>query len=217
MIRMEGQHVPRGWTLVSRDGRYGLYRRPTQPRATVFGSWTVARRPNEALETVVDPRFDPRTDLVIEGDPGIESGATPDAGVARFRWLSSSTASIDVVADRPGIVLIRNAFDPRWRATVDGVPEEVLPADYVLQGVAVPAGRHVVHLAYHDPWIRWGLIGSAAAIVVVLALAFALDRRQRMPARGAPPRHAFEGADADDADRSEVPVPASQPTQGPDA
>ena len=207
------------WTLAAREGRWALYRRPSPPRASVIGGWTVARGPDEALQTVVNRGFDPRTDLVLEDDPGIATGVSEEVGVARFRWLSASQASIDVTAERPGVVLIRNAYHPDWRATIDGEPTEILAADYLLQGVAVPAGHHVVRLAYEDPWIRRGLIGSGLAVTLVLSLAFVLARRKRSPLRHEPAGHALRRPDpeAGEADGSQVTTPASQPVSGSDA
>jgi hypothetical protein len=217
IVRNAREHVRPEWTLAVREGRWALYRRPTPPRASVIGGWTVARGPDQALDTVVDDGFDPRTDLVLEGDPGIEAGASEEIGVARLRWRSPSSASIDVTADRPGVLLIRNAFDPHWRATIDGEPGEVLPADYVFQGVPIPAGHHVVELAYDDPWIRWGLIISTLAVGLVLALAFVLARHRR-PRPRERPRHAYGGSDpvTDEVHGSEVTVPEPQPASRPD-
>ena len=217
IVRLEREHAPPRWTLASRDGRWALYRRASAPRASVMGSWAVARTSEAALEAVVHPRFDPRRDLVLEGDPGIPSGAAGEAGVARFRWLTNSSASIEVDADRAAIVLIRNAFDPRWRATVDGAPASVLPADYLLQGVAVGPGHHVIHLSYDDPWIRRGLIGSLTAVGLILALALTLDRLDRRRSRSEPVGSEDASSAARVADEPEEPVPASGQRGGSDA
>jgi uncharacterized membrane protein YfhO len=69
---------------------------------------------------------------------------------------------------------------------VDGQPSEVLRADYFLQGVAVPAGHHVVVLRYHDPSIGYGLWGSALALLAVAGAALATRRRRPEPASPQP-------------------------------
>jgi hypothetical protein len=212
IIRRTREAAPPRWRLASRDGRWSLFRRASEPRASVIGRWRVARSSDEALEAVVHPRFDPGRDLVLEGDPGIPSSATGEVGVARFRWLTGSTASIDVEADRPAIVLIRNAFDAQWRATVDGEPARVLPADYLLQGVAVGPGQHVIHLSYDDPWIRRGLIGSVAASGLILAFALALDRRDRRRSRPAPASLDAGSPEAGVTDEPEELFPTQRPS-----
>ena len=85
-------------------------------------------------------------------------------------------------ASRTGVLLIRNAFDPNWEATIDGVPATVFPADYVLQGVEVPAGNHVVELRYVDPWIGRGIAGSLLSVAGLLVAAGVLEARRRRSA-----------------------------------
>jgi uncharacterized membrane protein YfhO len=79
----------------------------------------------------------------------------------------------------PAVVVVRNAYDPNWHAEVDGHPVRVLPADSIDQGIPVPAGRHTITLAYDDPWVGRGLIGSGVALALLFGGALALKRRLR--------------------------------------
>src|SRR6266545_2076961 len=45
--------------------------------------------------------------------------------------------------------------------------------------VSVPAGRHVIVLTYDDPTIGYGMLGSAAALIVLLGGAWLMRRRER--------------------------------------
>jgi uncharacterized membrane protein YfhO len=47
-----------------------------------------------------------------------------------------------------GHVLMLDAWDPGWRASVDGEPVPMLRADVAFRAVQVPAGRHRVSLVY---------------------------------------------------------------------
>src|SRR5439155_647916 len=58
------------------------------------------------------------------------------------------------------------------------VPVQV--TDYLVQGVAVPAGSHVVELRYRDPWLGVGVIASATAWALLGGLFLVLRRRERM-------------------------------------
>jgi hypothetical protein len=62
---------------------------------------------------------------------------------------------------------------------VDGRPAPVLAANYVIQAVPVPRGTHVVELAYDDPWIGYGLLGSALFISGLVGAAAWFGRRRR--------------------------------------
>jgi hypothetical protein len=86
-------------------------------------------------------------------------------------------AVLGVETSVPVIVVVRNAWDEGWTATVDGRSTPVLHADHVLQGVAVPAGTHEVRLTYREPAIGLGLVLSALAwLGLVIALGVAIVR-----------------------------------------
>jgi hypothetical protein len=173
-----------GFFPVADDGRWILHRRPqTPPRATVVSSWRIVATPEEALEAVADPAFDPSTTAIVEDDPGLpQSGNRPSGASATYFSLGNQAARVDLETPVPGILLIRNVWDRNWRATVDGRPAQVIPTDYLVQGVPVGAGRHRVLLTYDDPAIGYGLLASALVLAVLVAMAGLAARRERMPA-----------------------------------
>jgi hypothetical protein len=161
------------------EGRWALYRlSEVSPRAEVVTSWDVAS-PERGLTRVLDPGFDPSRLVILEQDPGISPGPPTGAGSAVYRSLSEQSAEVVVNASAPGIVLVRNVWDPGWRATVDGRDVPVLVADFLLQGVPVPAGRHTVILRYDDPWVGYGLLGSGLSLTALLGAAALLRFRRR--------------------------------------
>jgi uncharacterized membrane protein YfhO len=89
-------------------------------------------------------------------------------GRADFTWEGTQRARLDVNTGAPGIVVVKNAYDRNWHATVDGSSAPVLRADYWLQGIPVPGGVHDVVLVYDDPWIGYGLLGTAVSLTVLL-------------------------------------------------
>jgi uncharacterized membrane protein YfhO len=101
-------------------------------------------------------------------------------GTASYQELDAEHVLVRVNASAAGLLVVRNAFDKGWRATVDGRPAPVLVADYVDQGVAVPAGSHVVDLTYHDGAIGAGLLVSAVSWLALLGL-YVWARRRRTP------------------------------------
>jgi len=153
--------------------------RGAAPRATVLGSWRMASSPDDALQAVIAPGFDPQQTVVVEssgppahGSPGLE-------GTAAYTWLGTQGARVVVDARSPAMVLIRNPYAKGWHAQVDGVESKVSPADYVDQAVEVPAGRHVISLAYDDPTIGYGLLGSGLSLAGLLIALFVFARRRR--------------------------------------
>jgi len=73
----------------------------------------------------------------------------------------------------PAEMLIRIAvpFAPGWHAAVDGTPVAVLPVDYALSGVVVPAGQHQLTLQFRPNTF---LIGAALSIAGAIGVIFLL-------------------------------------------
>jgi hypothetical protein len=163
-----------GSTRIASEGGFVLYElNDPSPRASFVSSWRVVASTRMALDRILQVNFDPRTEAILEGDPGIgprASGATSAPGSARYVNEGGQAARIVVDAPVPGLVLVRNVFDRNWKATVDGRPVPVLAADSVVQAVPVGAGHHVVRMAYDDPAIGYGILGSALSVGALLAL-----------------------------------------------
>jgi uncharacterized membrane protein YfhO len=72
----------------------------------------------------------------------------------------------------PADTLIRIAvpYAPGWTASVDGMPEAVLPADYALSAVVVPAGAHELALQFRPDTFRPGAVLSIVAAIAVILL-----------------------------------------------
>jgi hypothetical protein len=83
-------------------------------------------------------------------------------------------ALLKVKAAAPGFLRCADKFDPDWKAWIDENPATVLRADYLFQGLEIPAGEHTVRLAYAPSRALLGLqlAGYAAALAAVAVLFF---------------------------------------------
>ena len=165
-----------GWELSSVVG--------WEPRVSVVPEWTVVADPAEALEQVLRYGFDPALQAAVEGDPGVQPVPEAPPGVARYSETTPEDVQIGVEAAAPSLVLVRNAYDTGWSATVDDEPAPVLRADWFLQAVPVPSGKHEIHLVYRDPTIGRGLTASAVVWgiwVVALVASPVVARRRARP------------------------------------
>lgn len=168
---------------VRRDGHWLLLRLvDAAPRVSVVGEWALARTSAEALNAVTESGFDPRRQAVIEGIdlPAVQAAAS--VGSASYRVVGASGATIEVDASAIAAVVIRNAYDPYWHATLDGIPVALHPGDYVDQALVVPPGHHTIRLRYDDPTVRAGLVCSVLVILGLMsasALSLASVRKRR--------------------------------------
>ena len=134
----------------------------------------VARRtrPGEGmagLSVLVDPAFDFRGEVLVP--PGAPPGPAAARGSSRVVAEDPSHLTLDVDAPDGGYVVVLESYDPGWRATVDGAPAPVVPANVLFRGVPVGPGRHEVRLAYRPPAQAAGLAVSALSVLAAAALA----------------------------------------------
>ena len=61
---------------------------------------------------------------------------------------------------------------PGWRAAVDGRPVHIYQTDYLLRGVVIPAGEHVVTFTFRSLTFYVGLGISLLSICALVATQF---------------------------------------------
>jgi hypothetical protein len=121
---------------------------------------------------LAQPEFDPWREVILAPGGAAAPGDAAFVGRARLveRRMDSVTLETDLSSN--GYLVAVEAYDPAWRARVDGRPVPVLRANVAFRAVAVPAGRHRVELVYRPRAVVWGLLGSSlfGGLAIVLAL-----------------------------------------------
>lgn len=141
-----------------------------------------AVEPGEALQRVADGAPEDLTDAAfVELPEGASSAALPTGGRAALTGATHQGGRVRATVRSTGgaLVVVREAAQPGWVATIDGRPTEVLTANHLFLGVPVPPGRHEVVLRYVPPGLRAGLGLSASALLALAVWVLALTRRRR--------------------------------------
>ena len=87
---------------------------------------------------------------------------------------TANTARIEVETAGPAFLVMSVTPHKYWRITIDGNEAEAVTVNAGFQGVAVPAGRHVVEMRYRNPLV---VAGAGISLASLLALAFITMRR----------------------------------------
>jgi hypothetical protein len=156
------------------------------PRFLLVGRHRVLRHPDAIFAAMVEPGFDPRRSVILEQEPDPLPAGTESRG--RIELLDESTdhLSLEVELDAPAILVITDAYSLGWRAVaLDGSVQseyQVLPANYVLRGVPLMAGRHRLRLLYSPLAYRAGAWASGiSCFALLLAAAYWYLQRRRNP------------------------------------
>ena len=157
--------------VVSPNGQYAVIEfAGALPRAGLYSQWIVQTNDARALETLFSPGFHPaQTVLVATNLPVAPAGATnQSAGTVAFVSYSPKDLVLKGEVKTPAVLLLNDKYDPNWQVLVDGHPAPLLRCNYLMRGVQVPPGEHVIEFRFAVP--ADALYVSLAAVVVGLAL-----------------------------------------------
>jgi hypothetical protein len=146
--------VTRGALVENPDA---LGRVSTPPRVIFVSSAEAARAMLGAL--------DPAQSAIVEA-PSRE--LSPAGATVQIVNYEDDFYRVRYSAPSPCLLRIAVPYYPGWTAAVDGRDTEVVPVDYALSGVIVPAGNHELTFRYHSSWFRLGAILSALAVLCCL-------------------------------------------------
>jgi hypothetical protein len=177
-----------------------IYQRQTAlPRIRWAASSTVVLDQDERVRLLASGTVP--ADRVVLSQPGPVAAGLP--GQAQIVTDGTNTITTRVSAQGAGYLVVADADQVGWAATVDGHPARLVPADQGLVAVAVPAGEHTVRLHVSTPHARvaTGISGTVAVVLVlaVLGEVWWAYRRRRA------------GHDRDDPDPDAPSDPVSRP------
>jgi hypothetical protein len=149
------------------------------PRLRFVSRQVVARHPDDPLASLLDPAFDPDGSVLIEG-AGRDDPAGPGAK-ARLQVLQDDPERLRIVVetDRPGHLVVGDAWAPGWRARLDGEAAPVERANMLFRAMAVPPGRHELEMTYLPASVSWGFALSLTGVAWLGLLARRSARRTR--------------------------------------
>jgi hypothetical protein len=149
-----------------------------QPRAWLVGRARLADGA-AAIGALMDPGFDMREEALVASAVALD-GASPLRGSVRWIARLADRQRLQTESSGPALLVFADAYDPGWRARVDGVEAGVLRANLAFRAVRVPAGRHAVELVYRPRPVVGGLAVSGAAMVLATGLLLVSRRARRL-------------------------------------
>ena len=106
-----------------------------------------------------------------------QSAGLASAGTITLSRPSSDELVAHVDAQVEALAVVAESWHPRWGATVDGIPRDVLRADAIWMGVRVPPGTHEIVFRCRPAVPVLGWLGSLAGICGTTALVWRGRRR----------------------------------------
>jgi hypothetical protein len=123
------------------------------PRAKLYSNWKILGD-SETLQTLRAPEFDPlktvlvATDSTVTQKPG---DANADAGTVSISSYEPKDIKLKAQAKTDAVMLFNERTGDSWKVFVDRRQSNVLRCNYLMQGVMVPAGEHVIEFHFAPP------------------------------------------------------------------
>jgi hypothetical protein len=98
----------------------------------------------------------------------------PGDGFESVAWIEDTPARLrfEVKSRGGGPLVLMDAFDGGWHATVDGHRVPIYRANFAFRAVRVPPGAHEVEFVYRPAAVTAGIASSAAGWLILALLGF---------------------------------------------
>jgi hypothetical protein len=133
------------------------------------------------LELLTRKSFDPARTVLLAEPLQMTPPTNAEPGTVRCASYAPKHILLETQSSLPAVLLLNDKFDPNWRVTVDGQPATLLRCNYIMRGVAVPAGEHRVEFHFAPPLVPLYVSLTAIAFGVFLlgVLIFPARRAQQ--------------------------------------
>ena len=142
----------------------------TLPQFALFSAVERMADSNATLQRLRGNEFSPQSAVVLTSidAPDIQ---TAGGGSNSVRVMNYRPGEIRLVceATETSVLLWNSRFDKGWKATIDGTPAELFPANFMMAGLQVKSGSHEVILRY-DPCSLLQRISFWSAVIGLLAV-----------------------------------------------
>ena len=134
------------------------------PHVLLVGSYRVVQGRDSIFRAMSSKDFDPRQEAILENEPH----ARPAGQEGTIRVVASTASSLTIEADvpQPTLAIITDLWSSGWRVRdlAGSSNYELLPANYVLRGIPLTAGRHRFIVEYSPAAWRVGVWISILAL-----------------------------------------------------
>jgi len=118
------------------------------PRAFMVYDYRVAKSKSEAINLLFEPKIDLRKTAILEEEINLVPIDQSVENKVIIVDYQPNLVEIEVVSDRPGILVLTDAYYLGWQAAVDGKETEIYRVDYHFRAIIVPEGEHQLVFKY---------------------------------------------------------------------
>jgi len=150
------------------------------PRAWFVGNLEVISEKENIWKRLNNPEFDPAETAIVETE--ISDISIPDSSSVILQEYGLHHLKFDVKTDTTSFLTVSEVYYPAgWKAFLDGKEIEIYPTNYILRGVVIPKGEHILEMKFEPDTYKWSLqlhlIGILTSLIILLVGAFLFYRK----------------------------------------
>ena len=148
-----------------------IYENPlVLPRAFVVQR-SVRIREEEILDFMASKNFNPSREVILPGEreklPDNSPGYFTPASIIHY---APDEVKIKVKIPQPGYLVLSDLYYPGWEVWVDGRKDKIYRVNYLLRGVYLPAGEHIVSFRFSSHSFHKGLGISITTFLMIMGI-----------------------------------------------
>ncbi len=147
------------------------------PRVFIVDDVIVKNTTDDIFRSLEDPALNLSGTIILEKEiPEFHYFKNRAGNISDLRYSAEiieynpNYVQINATLNKPGFLVITDTFYPGWKATVDGKPREILPADFMFRAVYLGEGIHEVRLTYEPMTFTIGLFISFSTLIGILII-----------------------------------------------
>ena len=139
------------------------------PRAWFVNNTELIKDNKAIWKKLNDPEFSPAKTAIVEKEvpatfAPLESSVTPVS-------FGLHDLKFNVVTDTTSFLTISEIYYPAgWKAFIDGKETEIFATNYILRGIVVPKGEHVIQMKFESNTYMWSLRLSLIGLILALLI-----------------------------------------------
>lgn len=142
----------------------------TLPRIGFFENYISVKSNSLSLAYLTNKSHDIQTSVILEDDFDSKLSSSQKVVLQKPEIYNRNYIKLSVNQQKNGVLLHTMRYHPNWKAFIDGKPTKIYKANFVQQGIRVPAGKHVVEFQFITKNTSFYISLSIIIIALVLGL-----------------------------------------------
>ena len=160
------------------------------PRAYMVYGYEVIEDKDKIFKRLKEDSFDIRRSVILENDikEGMDSDLNTDLedkGNVEIIEYTYNKIKIRTQSAKDGILILGDAYFPGWKARIGDKKIDIFSANYIVRGVFVPAGKHIIEFYYLPrSWVLGGIISFSTLTLSLLGCFVYVYRKRKCKVYG---------------------------------